>query len=114
MGAWSFSSLAWTWIGTSLLTRQNLDAIGKHLFGGGATDTPLVSSRSFSEAGFARQDVHLQRGLAWLRHNQSQADGGWPAYSLNKRHSYSSGTARFMGDAATAFAVLALTKASCR
>lgn len=52
----------------------------------------------------------VARGVAWLARHQDPADGSWPAHSLNT-DSPSPMSARFMNDAATAFAVLALTEA---
>ena len=61
------------------------------------------------EAGVPRNELHVQRGLAWLTNNQA-AEGFWPALSVNKKRDPSSGTGRFMADAATSFAVLSLTE----
>jgi len=54
-----------------------------------------------------RKDPTLQKSLLWLSTHQ-QADGRWAAWSLNKQRDPASDPARFMSDAATAFAVLAL------
>ena len=62
----------------------------------------------FQEAGLAVDDHSLSKGLAWLRTNQSN-DGSWPASSLNRARDPMSDRGRFMRDAATAYAVLALT-----
>jgi hypothetical protein len=51
----------------------------------------------------------LNRALAWLNTNEIEADGRWPAVSLNNNRPVLSDTGLFMSDAATAYAVLALT-----
>jgi hypothetical protein len=53
----------------------------------------------------------LSRGLAWLVSHQ-EASGRWGATSLNKQRDPASDPARFMNDAATAYAVLALSRAA--
>jgi squalene-hopene/tetraprenyl-beta-curcumene cyclase len=50
----------------------------------------------------------LQRAIAWLAHNQNPEDGRWAGSSLNKQRELDSDAGRFMSDAATAYAVLAL------
>jgi len=57
-----------------------------------------------------RDDASVHRGLAWLNAHQDQAGGFWFTASLNKNRDPQSDPGRFMSDAGTAWAVLALTK----
>jgi squalene-hopene/tetraprenyl-beta-curcumene cyclase len=65
---------------------------------------------ALEQAGVPSADPRLKRALAWLAANQ-QPDGNWLAWSLNKQRDPSTDAARFMGDAATAYSVLALAGA---
>ena len=67
-----------------------------------------VVTLALQEAGITRDQPQLKRGLTWLMQNQEKTDGRWLAYSLNKQRDLSSNIGRFMSDAATAYAVLAL------
>jgi squalene-hopene/tetraprenyl-beta-curcumene cyclase len=62
------------------------------------------------QAGIPRENPQLKNALTWLTSNQNTTEGFWTAYSLNKRRVGSSNVGRFMSDAATAFAVLALNE----
>lgn len=53
--------------------------------------------------------ARITRGLDWLRQNQDRTTGRWTATSLNKARDPQSDPGKFMDDAATAYAVLALT-----
>jgi squalene-hopene/tetraprenyl-beta-curcumene cyclase len=55
--------------------------------------------------------TNLKRALEWLRANQDREAGFWPAQSMNKRYEPGSMEARFMQDAATAFAAMTLVEA---
>jgi squalene-hopene/tetraprenyl-beta-curcumene cyclase len=58
-------------------------------------------------AGVSKGDGRVARGLDWLKHNQS-ATGAWRGFSVNKKRDPASHAGKFMSDAATAYAVLAL------
>jgi hypothetical protein len=61
------------------------------------------------ESGVSRQDKVLTRGAEWLERHQGK-DGEWRASSLNEDRDPKSDVGRFMDDAATGYAVLALEK----
>jgi len=100
-GGWSLASMAGGW--------KRHDGTPQEAESDGYA-TGLITF-ALLEAGM-RQDAQLKRGLRWLTDNQNRTDGYWLAYSLNnnEEHHISPDTARFMKDAATAYAVLALSE----
>jgi len=103
-GGWSLSSLSGEW--------KRSDGTPQEAKSDGYA-TGLISF-ALQQAGVSPEDAQLNRGLAWLIGNQDKTQGSWPAYSLNKNkeHHLSPETALFVNDAATAYAVLALTQAN--
>jgi squalene-hopene/tetraprenyl-beta-curcumene cyclase len=101
-GGWSLSSLAGGWQrddGTPLVYHSD----------GYATGLIVLS---LEELGFPTTEAHVAKGRSWLASNQAWWTGGWDGYSLNhRRHDPFSMVSQFMNDAATAYAVLALTEA---
>ncbi len=99
-GGWSASSLV-------LPTWKRKDS----------TELPSVSdgygtglvSVALEQAGVPRKGDALTRALAWLARNQDKDSGVWAATSLNKQRDPASDAGKFMSDAATAFAAMALT-----
>lgn len=102
-GGWSLSSFSGTWQrhdGTPLVTDSDGYATGFVVY-------------VLERMGVSREDVHVQQGLSWLMRNQGLWEGQWRAHSLNRRrYNPFSMSARFMDDAATAYAVLALSENS--
>ena len=96
-GGWSLSSLgAWARRdGTSAETGSDGYATG-------------LLTLALQQAGLSRDHEAVAGGLDWLALNQ-EPDGSWPASSLNRERDPASDRGRFMRDAATAYAVLALT-----
>jgi squalene-hopene/tetraprenyl-beta-curcumene cyclase len=97
-GGWSLTDLG-TWKrvdDTPLETRPDGYATGLVV---------LVLEESSAEA---QNNPHIARGVAWLITNQDKTTGAWPAWSLNKNRDPNSNVGKFMSDAATSYAVLAL------
>lgn len=68
-----------------------------------------IAVLALKESGHAAAlKMPLQRGVQWLRTNQNPTTGQWTAWSVNRRRDPNSDVGKFMSDAATGFAVLAL------
>jgi squalene-hopene/tetraprenyl-beta-curcumene cyclase len=59
-------------------------------------------------AGVASHEAQVAKGLAWLRSHQA-ATGEWRTSSVNKKRNSATHVGKFMSDAATAYAILALS-----
>ena len=68
-----------------------------------------VVTFALRRAGYASNDARLASALAWLAKHQDSATGKWMAASLNRKRDPATPAANFMSDAATGFAILALT-----
>jgi len=98
-GGWSTASLG-TWKrldGSALDTRSDGYATG-------------LVALVLQQTGLPASEPHVTRALDWLRRNQDPVTGQWHAASLNKERDPASDAGKFMSDAATAYAVLALTR----
>ena len=105
-GGWSLTSMSGDWKrhdGTPQEARSDGYATG-------------LIALALQQAGISQENAQLKKGLDWLAANQSRSEGFWLAYSLNNNneHHISPDTARFMKDAATAYAVLALSESKNR
>lgn len=109
-GGWELPPLAWPkdrtlhslihkWLrsdGTTQNRKSDAYATGQIVF-------------ALRQAGIPAEDPRLKRARAWLAANQNKADGSWLSVSLSQRRNPSSHVGHFMSDAATAYAVLALS-----
>jgi len=100
-GGYSLSSFVGTW--------QRRDHTPLELRSDGYA-TGLVTL-ALQESGVVRDQPQWRRAIAWLEQNQ-YSEGRWLAYSLNRQRDLDSDIGRFMSDAATAYAVLALKRAN--
>ena len=75
---------------------------------GYATGLAVLALRA---AGIPDSNAQMSRALTWLGQHQEVASGRWPAWSLNKARDPASDIGKFMSDAATAYAVMALLPA---
>ena len=69
-----------------------------------------LSVLALEETGAEKGTSGLRRGLVWLKGNQDAATGAWPGWSVNKDRKPESDAGKFMSDAGTAFAVMALER----
>jgi squalene-hopene/tetraprenyl-beta-curcumene cyclase len=108
-GGWKLASLQWSSGSLFSLVRMWVREDGTPLESGSDGYATAFVTFVLQSAGLPRDNVHVQNGLSWLIRNQKRPDGFWPSYSLNKRREPSYASVHFMSDAATGFAVLALT-----
>lgn len=110
-GGWRLASLTWTWKrwDPKTFVKMWLREEGTPLSGASDSVATGLVVYILQKAGVAKDNPQLQKGLGWLKTNQT-AEGDWPAYSINKKKHMSSSTRLFMNDAGAAFAVLALTE----
>src|SRR5206468_10723322 len=96
-GGWALATLgAWKWVdGTPLDTASDGYATG-------------LVTLALQQSGRARAAAAIARGVEWLQHHQDPSTGMWHAASLNKQRDPATDIGKFMSDAATAYAVLAL------
>jgi hypothetical protein len=105
-GGWSLPRLGQTTSAKSTWQGHSVYPAGA-VSDGYATGLVVLALHS---AGVATDHPKLQKGKTWLATHER--DGTWPVTYVNKPRDPQSEVGKFMRDAATAFAVLALTQAS--
>ena len=68
-----------------------------------------LTAYALQRAGLTSDEPHVAKALRWLEDHQDPAMGMWTTTSLNKKRDAATDIGKFMSDAATAYAVLALT-----
>ena len=110
-GGWNLAPLAWSWRDWTMrsLVKTFTRSYGTDLIGVSDGYATALITYVLEQTSRGREDERLGHARAWLVHHQNEAHGFWRSYSLNNQRDPSSGTGLFMSDAATAYAVLALT-----
>lgn len=99
-GGWTIASL-----GPWMTHPDAPPSSGTHAYATAFTTVALL------RGGVSASDPRLAKALTWLQTHQDPGTGAWAAVSMNKRYPDGSMESRFMQDAATAFASLALIEA---
>ena len=113
-GGWSLSSLAWprdsmlhSVLRSLVRSRWRSDGTRQHE-GSDGYATAFITY-TMQQAGISNRDPRLRRALSWLRNSQNPDLGYWTSFSLTKHRDPSSNVGHFMDDAATGYAVMALS-----
>jgi len=109
-GGWGLSSLAWPrdrYVHSMIREWLRSDGTSQERKSDGYA-TGLITF-ALRQSGVPSEDPRLRRGLSWLASHQDEAEGCWPSSSLSVRRNPSSTVGHFMNDAATAYAVMALS-----
>lgn len=93
----------------------NLASLGRYVRGDGTAQETASDGYAtglvlhvLQTAGLPKDHPKIAQGLAWLRSNQA-ATGEWRGVSINKKRDPATHVGKFMSDAATGYAVLALS-----
>lgn len=76
--------------------------------GGSDSYATAWTAASLLKGGAKKSDPRMKRALEWLRAHQDASTGAWTATSMNKDYPADSMMVKFMSDAASAYAVVAL------
>ncbi len=94
-------------------TMASLGPFGAHpeapMSSGSNSYATALAAFVLEESGLAMSDRRIVKAADWLKSHQDAQSGSWPAESMNHKYEAGSMESQFMRDAATGFAVLALT-----